>query len=263
MMTAAVCMMTPIISPAVALASGDHSSGHESVFLVHGLGRTARSMQGLERELAKVGYEVHNLNLPSRRESVENLADRVSEAVSLSTGPEDRVSFVTHSLGGIVVRCYLSRKPKVNVGRIVMLAPPNGGSELADLLNEIPVMRNIAGPTRRELGTSSSLTRLGPADFELGIIAGTRSLNPFSHWLIPGPNDGVVSVESAKLQGMADFIMVRRCHSFIMNAPEVIAQTRWFLKTGAFQHEDRTPIRLPAPPRGHRTVRLGRGLGTS
>jgi pimeloyl-ACP methyl ester carboxylesterase len=251
LITAAACLMTPVAGPAAATAFAGKARERESVFLLHGLGRTARSMRGLGRELEERGYQVHNLDLPSRRESVESLADRVAEAVRRSTAPGDRVSFVTHSLGGIVIRSYLSRKPDVRLGRVVMLAPPNGGSELADLLNEIPIARRIAGPARRELGTHPPMP-YGRADFELGVIAGTRSFNPLSWFLIPGPDDGVVSVESTKLAGMADFITVRRSHSFIMNAPEVVAQTLRFLETGAFRHESRgstagdTPSETPA-----------------
>jgi triacylglycerol lipase len=225
--------------PAFSLATGDleNRRAQETVFLLHGLGRTSRSMKRLERELALHGYRVHSLDLPTTHESIENLADRVSEAVSHSTHPDDRVSFVTHSLGGIVVRRYLSRNPKVNLGRVVMLAPPNEGSELADLLNRIPLVRDMAGPTRRELGTKSSLPCPGPVGFQVGVIAGTRSINPLSWRVIPGPDDGVVSVESAKVRGMSDFITVRHSHTFIMNAPDVIAQTLRFLETGTFEHE--------------------------
>jgi pimeloyl-ACP methyl ester carboxylesterase len=255
--------MAPLAGPAGALAFAGDACERESVFLVHGLGRTARSMRKLERELERGGYEVHNLNLPSRRESIESLADRVSEAVRQSATPGDRISFVTHSLGGLVIRTYLSRQPAVNLGRVVMLAPPNRGSELADLLNAMPILRGIAGPTRRALGTHSSMPRLGRADFELGVIAGTRSFNPLSWFLIPGPDDGVVSVESTKLPDMADFITVRRSHGFIMNAPEVIAQTSWFLETGAFRHAVHGPASGNAPrdehasPPGRPVTRLG------
>ena len=190
-------------------------------------------MRGLGRELEERGYKVHNLDLPSRRESVECLADRVAEAVR-SAPPGHRVSFVTHSLGGIVIRSYLSRKPDVLLGRVVMLAPPNGGSELADLLNGIPGMRRIAGPARRDLGTRSPMLRPERADFELGVIAGTRSFNPLSWFVIPGPDDGVVSVESTKLPGMADFTEVDATHTWIMNAPIVHRLVCDFLARGKF-----------------------------
>lgn len=254
-MIAAACMMMLLASPAGALAGADDACERQSVFLLHGLGRTPRSMRKLERELGQRGYKVHNLNLPSRREPVESLADRVSEAVRQSVAPGERVSFVTHSLGGIVIRSYLSRRPTVNLGRVVMLAPPNRGSELADVLNAIPVLRGIAGPTRRALGTNSLMPLFGRADFELGIIAGTRSFNPLSWFLIPGPDDGVVAVESTKLPGMADFVTVRRSHSFIMNAPEVIAQTLRFLDTGAFRHEFRAAGSGNAPGKAQTSVR--------
>ena len=145
---------------------------------------------------------------------------------------------MTHSFGGLALRYYLETRPLPNLGRVVMLGPPSGGSELADLLRRIPLARDIAGPVRRSLGTDSEslAARLGPVRFELGVIAGNRSLNPLFSWIIPGPDDGMVSVQRARVSGMTDFLVVPRTHSFIMRSREVIAQTATFLATGRFDH---------------------------
>ena len=146
--------------------------------------------------------------------------------------------FVTHSFGGILLRYYLREKSLPNLGRVVMLSPPNGGSELADLLAKIPLVRRAAGPNRRRLGTDpgSLPAILGPVDFDLGVITGDRSLNPLFSLLIPGPDDGFVGVERAKVRGMTDFLVVPRTHTFIVRSRQVIEQTLKFLRDGSFDH---------------------------
>jgi pimeloyl-ACP methyl ester carboxylesterase len=211
------------------------------VVLLHGLNRTPRSMRKLERALAADGYAVLNLRYPARKQGVDDLAEHLGRAVTETRAdPRQRVHFVTHSLGGMVVRRYLQTKPDVHVGRVVMLSPPNGGSELVDLLRKIPVLRKHPGPSRGQLGTGPEdlPARLGPVDFEVGVITGERSLNPLFSWLIPGRDDGMVSVERAKVAGMADFLVVPRTHTFIMKSRDVIDQARAFLRNGTF---DRRP----------------------
>jgi pimeloyl-ACP methyl ester carboxylesterase len=160
---------------------------------------------------------------------------------AIRRAPDRRVHFVTHSFGGIVLRYYLKERPLPSLGRVVMLSPPNGGSELADLLGRIPLVRKAAGPNRPRLGTDpgSLPARLGAIDFDLGVITGDRSINPLFSALIPGPDDGFVAVERAKIGGMSDFLVVPRTHAFIMRSREVIEQTLKFLRDGSFDH--RTP----------------------
>src|SRR5207245_2058137 len=183
----------------------------ETVVLLHGLGRSPRSMRRLETALARSGYRVVNVNYPAGKMPIETIADLLDARLADCRGADRaRVDFVTHSYGGIVLRYYLATRPFPNLGRVVMLGPPSAGSELADLLRRIPLVRSVAGPARLSLGTGpdSLPARLGPVHFELGIIAGNRSLNPLSSWLIPGPDDGMVSVERAKVPGMTDFLVV-------------------------------------------------------
>ena len=152
--------------------------------------------------------------------------------------------FVTHSMGGILLRYYLSRHSIPELGRVVMLSPPNQGSAAADALLENPVYVWFNGPAGLQLGTGPDgiAASLGPVGFPLGIITGNRAAF-FDSWLsdmIPGEDDGKVSVARAKVEGMTDFLVLPYSHSFIMEEEEVIAQTLHFLRHGMFQRDDAT-----------------------
>ncbi len=208
--------------------------------LVHGLGRSSASLEGVARRLRAEGFAVVNHDYASTRSRVADpaaaLARRLPELV-----PADatKVHFVTHSLGGIVVRQLLKEHAVARLGRVVMLAPPNRGSELADALREVGLLEAILGPASAQLGTrDGDLPRsLGPVAFECGIIAGDRTFNPIGGVVFGGPNDGKVSVEAAKVDGMADFLVVHHTHTFLMNADDVQRQIVQFLRTGHFEHE--------------------------
>ena len=211
----------------------------DTVVLLHGLSRTERSMKRLEAALSQAGYDVINIGYPAAKRPIEDLSDDLGARLAkIRKTPDRRVHFVTHSFGGILLRYHLKNDPVPNLGRVVMLGPPNGGSELADLLTKAPLVRKAGGPNRRRLGTGPEdiPAVLGPVDFDLGVIAGNRSCNPLFSSLIPGPDDGVVGVERAKVAGMTDFLVVHRTHTFIMNSREVVEQTLKFLRDGSFDH---------------------------
>ena len=217
-----------------------------TVILLHGYGRSSYSMLPLERRLEAAGFTVHNIGYPSMRRSPPELVSRLGQELDLCCKSAPRVHFVTHSLGGILVRAYLAEHQLPNMGRVVMLAPPNQGSELADMVNGSSVLSAILGPTATQLGTGmdSLPKRLPPPWFEIGVIAGVDEFNPLGDWLVPKPSDGTVSVASTQLGGMSDFVTVPKSHTFIMWSTEVADYVIRFLRTGRFQGSGR-PDRPP------------------
>ena len=207
----------------------------QAVVLLHGLGRSPRSMWWLARALRRDSHVVVNQDYPSTRAPVEVLADFVGQGVARCP-PGATVHLVTHSMGGILARIWLARHRPARLGRVVMLAPPNAGSEIVDRLGGWRLYRAINGPAGQQLGTGlGSVPRsLPPVDYPLGIIAGTRGIEPFS-LLLPRPNDGKVAAAATGVAGMTDQILLPVTHTFLMNSPAVIAQVRAFLRDGRFQ----------------------------
>lgn len=210
------------------------------VILLHGLARTRLSMQVMEFVLKKQGYCVININYPSRQLPIVELASIAIDEGLRKCSPKkpDTIHFVTHSLGGILVRQYTQQHNIPDLKRVVMLGPPNQGSEAVDKLKHLPVYGLVNGPAGLELGTSDEdlPKKLGPVNFELGVIAGSKSLNPLLSSLISGQDDGKVSVESTKIEGMKDFITLPITHTFMMLNRETIHQTIYFLQHGNFDH---------------------------
>ncbi len=222
-------MIAPVSSSAEA---------HEGVILLHGLCRSAASMARMAAFLERAGFVVANCDYASRTDSIERLSDR---AIGVCLGSEmlrdcARIHFVTHSLGGILVRSYFSRTEDARLGRVVMLGPPNKGSEVVDRLGGWRLFNALNGPAGSELGTGEESTpnRLGPVGFELGVIAGDRSINWINSLMIQGPDDGKVAVERTKVDGMREHIVVHTTHPFMMKNREVLRLTLTFLRTGSF-----------------------------
>jgi pimeloyl-ACP methyl ester carboxylesterase len=224
-------------------------SATEGVILLHGLCRTASSMKRMEDALVGAGFVVLNEGYPSRCGTIQELADEaIGEALKNPRFAAcEKIHFVTHSLGGILVRSYFSRHDSGRLGRVVMLGPPNGGSEVVDHLGNWRIFRWINGPAGSELRTTADSTpnRLGPVSFELGVIAGDRSINWINSLMIRGPDDGKVSIENTRVDGMKDHLVAHVTHPFLMKRRRVIAETIHFLRQGKFS--DRTCIR--ADPR--------------
>ena len=223
--------------------SGQHTvlEKGEIVILLHGLSRSDRSMREMEKNLSRKGYHVINIDYPSAKHTIQFIADEMLSTVIERNGntPPLKIHFVTHSMGGIVIRYYLKNNSLSNLGRVVMISPPNQGTELVDYLNNSRIFGKFNTPAGRQLGTgkNSLPLSLGPVDFELGVIAGNRSFNPLYSWILPGPDDGVVSVERTKVAGMKDFIVLPYSHTFIMHRDDVIKQVIHFLEHGAFMRK--------------------------
>ena len=184
------------------------------------------------------GYKVHNLGYPSRRAPIETLAEDVGHRLLDLVVDGKPINVVTHSMGGIVLRAAvaLGIVPAEALHRVVMLAPPNQGSELADRLRDFFVYRLATGPAGQQIGTGDeSVPRRLPAPpFELGVIAGRRSTNPLFGRVLGAESDGKVTVESAQVDGMRELVVVDRAHTFIMWAPDVLAHIFAFLEHGHF-----------------------------
>ncbi len=236
--------MRPTLGPlllvfGLLLSTAAMAEAREHVILLHGLSRTSKLMAPMAEALTSAGYVVHNLDYPSRTAPIAQLADDAigpALAACHAAGAE-KIHFVTHSLGGILVRSYFSRHaPDATLGRVVMIGPPNQGSEVVDCLRHWWLFKKINGPAGHELGTTADSTpnRLGPANFTVGIIAGRRSINWINSLMIAGPDDGKVSVERTKLAGMTDHVVLPATHPFLPRNRAAITQALAFLRTGRF-----------------------------
>lgn len=230
-----------------------HLSAADTVLLLHGLGRGPRSLAKLERTLTAEGYRVINLRYASRSAAIHDLAaEALGPVFAAPRLAGERVHIVTHSLGGVLVRQYLhDHGTPINLGRVVMLAPPNQGSEVADKLARWSVYGWLNGPAGLDLGTAMEQTpnALGPlpAGVEVGVIAGGRSLNPFFSAIIPGPDDGKVAVERTHVAGEADHAIVPYSHTWLMNRTETERLVCRFLSAGNFGPRLAVDTKKPHP----------------
>lgn len=216
-----------------------NAHARQCVVLLHGLARSSLSMERMKWFLEDSGYKVANINYPSRDHKIEALAPMAVEdglAQCAAMNSVGRVHFVTHSLGGILVRYYFSENGYSSVGRVVMLAPPNQGSAAVDELQEWPGFEWLNGPAGYQLGKGedSIPLQLGTPEFEFAVIAGDETIDPVTSAVLDDPDDGRVSVSDTRLEGMQDFRLVSSSHAFIMQNSDVFELVKSFLETGKF-----------------------------
>lgn len=232
---AAVSNGCATITRAETVAAG---TSKECVVLLHGLNRSWRMMRPMAESLQEAGFSTVNIDYPSQSGPIEEIAP-VAVGLGLDQCRETGASsihFVTHSMGGILLRYQNKHAPIDDLGRVVMLGPPNQGSELIDETRDWPGFRIFTGEAGAQLGTSAEgmPVKLGPVDFELGVIAGTGTVNIITSAMLPSPNDGKVSVEKTQVDGMDDFLIVDNSHRYITRSDVVIRNTESFLRNGSF-----------------------------
>lgn len=210
------------------------------VILLHGIARSSSHMEDLANHLGKQGYDVLNLDYPSTDYTLEELVDLTQKQLDKKITEPKPVHFVGYSMGGLLVRGIIHKHRPEHLGRVVQLAVPNNGSEVADFLKDNWLYQSIYGPAGQELTTNNGdvETLLGGVDYELGVIAGNSTIDPISSAIIPNDDDGKVSIESTKIKGMKDHIIVPASHTFFPGNKEVIRQTEYFLEHGKFEHKE-------------------------
>jgi pimeloyl-ACP methyl ester carboxylesterase len=211
--------------------------------MLHGYGRTSRSLGNLERALQTAQFATLNLSYQSLRKPIEALAaDIDADVATFAAAIDGPIHFVGHSMGGLLTRVYIARYRPTRLGRVVMLGTPNGGSEVADVAQRLALYRAFCGPAGLQLSTElhPTLRALPAINYPLGIVAGNRTVDPISSFLIlPRPNDGKVSVQRTRLDGMADHIIVETSHNGLLRNPAAIGQTVAFLREGRFDQLER------------------------
>tara|TARA_R110001592_G_scaffold79054_5_gene236798 strand:+ start:14899 stop:15579 length:681 start_codon:yes stop_codon:yes gene_type:complete len=219
------------------------NNNKEMVVLLHGIFRSKLDMHFLNNLFAKNGYSTLNILYPSREQNLEDLSDFVHDKIINSPDYTENttLNFVTHSMGGLITRYYIARRKPKYLGKVVMLGPPNTGSEFADWLSETkvlaPIFKTVFGPAGQQMTTHYAHID-GDITYPLGIIAGNLSINPLAPWVLHGEHDGIVPVERTKIEGMTDHIVMSATHSFMMFNAEVMEQALHFLKHSTFKRDD-------------------------
>ena len=220
------------------------AESRECVVLLHGLNRSWRAMRPMADALQASGFTTANVDYPSQSGPIEEIAP-LAVGTGLSecrAAHADRIHFVTHSIGGILLRFENEREPITDLGRVVMLGPPNQGSEIVDRTRNWPGAETISGAAGLQLGTTgtdSIPSRLGPVEFELGVIAGTGTINILTSAMLPNPDDGKVSVAATRVDGMDDFLVVGNSHRYITSSDIVLRNVVSFLRDGHFIYDDK------------------------
>lgn len=222
--------LVAFLIPKVALAT-------ETVVLLHGIARTERSMNHIENALKKANYQVFNIGYPSTELTIENCARFVENRLKeQNLNQFEKVHFVTHSMGGLVTLYLLKENKLPNLGYVVMLGPPNQGSEYADFLEQNLLYRKVFGPAGQQLTTTyvQSNPIVQRVDYHVGVIAGTAWIDPISVAVMPKPHDGKVSVVSTHILGESDHIAMDTTHLSMIFDKAVINQILYFLEHGYF-----------------------------
>jgi pimeloyl-ACP methyl ester carboxylesterase len=208
----------------------------EGVILVHGVCRSSHSMRKLQLRLRAEGFSAYRWDYASTRRKIERFVPDLASCVA-GLADHTRLHFVTHSMGGLVVRKLLADGVPENIGRVVMLGPPNQGSPLADLFRRNPLFWLIYGPAGQQLRAApeSFVHTLPPLPVPVGIIAAMRGKEQGFNPLFSGDDDTLVPVDNTHLPEESDWRSVRGVHTVMMNNPSAVDLVVRFLKTGTFE----------------------------
>ncbi len=207
----------------------------DCVVLLHGLQASPRIMAPMAQQLAEAGFITFNGGYPSTEAPIETLANYIMPKALNHCPKRGKIHVVAHSMGGLLLRAWQDQSARI--GRVVLIGTPNKGSEIVDVFGNLPFYRSLNGRAAQEMTTRKTglPKRLAPPKGEVGIILGTRSRSWLFSALIPGPDDGRVSVRSAQTPVAKDTIALAIDHNRLPLHPVVIAQVTEFLKHGLFK----------------------------
>ncbi len=213
-------------------------NSRECVICLHGLRSSSHVWKKLQKQLVVEGYNVLLINYPSSKFPIEKLAEEaLVPAISRCRKKQnEKIHIVAHSLGSILARYYLQENDVAELGRVVMVSPPNNGSELVEKFHYVPGFRFINSPAGMQLGTDENglIKSLEIPDYEFAVLTGSRSINWIESCFIPANDDGRVSIQSAKLKNMKEFKVIKTNHHFIPYKKETIQSIINFIKHGTF-----------------------------
>ncbi len=221
-----------------SLQASEIKNSGDYIIILHGIAKSNKHMKKLADYLRREGFDIINLSYPSTSYKIEDLIEIINKKISERAKETKRIHFVGYSMGGLIVRALIHKYNYQNLGRVVQLAPPNQGSEVADFVKNFWLYKKIFGPAGKQLITDQGAIKhlFGKVNYELGIIAGNATIDPISSAIIKRENDGKVAVESTKLEGMKDHVVINVSHSFFPSNKKVQEQTLHFLKNGNFKH---------------------------
>lgn len=228
--------MTAKFTHGKPMAGTSANSIPDGVVLLHGIFRTKRSMASMARFLEREGFRVLNLGYPSTKHTLEGLADHIQPQIEQFAKKVKAIHFVGYSMGGLVIRVYINRHRPANLGRVVMVGTPNGGSECADTLQHVGLYKKFYGPAGQQLITDQQEFAhiFGKVDYDAGVIAGNFPLDFIASYIIGKPNDGKVSVESTHLPGQKAHKVIHADHTFFPTNRTMWKYALQFLKEGTF-----------------------------
>ncbi|MDX1917369.1 MAG: hypothetical protein SFT68_05245 [Rickettsiaceae bacterium] len=216
-----------------------YAHGVECVVLVHGFGKGRFSMGRFNSYFIEHGYKTIPVNYASRAYDIKYLAEyEVLPQIEEESSVCSKIHFVGFSMGGVITRYILAFHRPDNLGRVVFIGSPHAGTELVDYFGQYKWISNLLGPAAMDLHSQSQFLNSVPnyVDYTAGVISGNFSLSPLG-WVVfsAKESDGTVSVESSKIEGMSDHLILKTSHTRLPYSPRVLEETLYFISKGEFR----------------------------